>query len=332
MAMMSKELKDIKKMLETQTVAQVAAAPTTAPTFAQIAATPPLENPPETPKGKKKRNTANDKIKKQQREKLTIKISAAAAPDATKNQMKSMHPQDLIQKCQSAIDDQIKEGRIPKIHGISKLSNDEYRLHCETEEDPPLLNAMNWDSAFEGAQVKKRKYGLVLHGVPKMDLDLTDKEDEVIIRDEIEEENTSRNLVGVIEVNPLKRTQKELDKISAHHSIVISTHNIDGANECLKRGMFIKGRYYSPEKYTPELNLIQCYKCFDFGHMAKHCECKKQKCGKCGEDDHEKDKCTNPIKCVGCGNPHPAWHKECSKRNNAGKKLEEQRKATSDSF
>jgi len=130
---------------------------------------------------------------------------------------------------------------------------------------------MDWSIIFNEVKVKKRKYGLVLHGVPKKDLDPTITEEYYILRDEIEEENTSRNL-QVEQVIPLRRTQKHLNKITAHHSVIIFTHSMEEADECLRRGMFIKGRYYSPEKYTPELNITQCYKCYKFGHLAKHCK------------------------------------------------------------
>jgi hypothetical protein len=147
MELMAKDLKDIKKLL-------------TKPTFAQVAATEPPRNPPGTSISQRKSNTANDKIKKQQREKLTVIITAATASNPIKNQLKSMHAKDMIQKLQSAITEQFKEGHIPKIHGIHKLTNDEYRLHCESKEDPQLLNKMNWSLIFNGVKIKKRKYGL----------------------------------------------------------------------------------------------------------------------------------------------------------------------------
>ena len=224
----------------------------------------------------------------------------------------------MIQKCHNAIAEHFKEGHIPKIHGINKLSNDEYRLHCESEEDPQLQSKMDWNLLFNGVSVKKRKYGLVIHGVPKKDLD-PNTEDEIILRDEIEEENTSRNL-QVVQVIPLRCTQKHLSKIAAHHSVIIFTHSVKEADDCLKRGMFIKGKFYSPEKYTPELNITQCYKCYRFGHLAKHCK-NEQKCGNCGEKEHETSHCNNNTKCAGCGNLHPAWRIECSKRDEEGNRL-----------
>jgi hypothetical protein len=150
----------------------------------------------------KKANTVNDKTKKQQCKKFTITITAATAPDTTKDQLKSIHAKDMIEKCRSTIAERFKlEEHTPKIHGINKLSNNEYRLHCESKEDPQLLSKMDWNLVFNGVRIKKRKYGLVIHRVPKKDLD-PNTEDEIILRDEIEEENVSRNL-QVVQVIPL---------------------------------------------------------------------------------------------------------------------------------
>jgi hypothetical protein len=319
MEQMSKDLNDVKKLL---------AKPT--PTFAQIAATEPPTSHLGAPAIHGKRNTEKSKIKKQQRDKLTITITAATAPDAIKNQLKSMHARDMIQKCQNAITEHFKEGHIPKIHGINKLSDDTYRLHCESEKDPQLLlNKMDWSLIFNGVSIRKRKYGIVIHGVPKKDLDPTKDENEEM-RQEIEEENTSRNL-HIDQINPLRRTQKYLNKIAAHHSVVIFTNSIEEADECLRRGIIIKGRHYNPEKYTPELNITQCFKCYKFGHIAKHCK-NEQKCGNCGEKGHETSDCDNNTKCAGCGEPHPAWHIECSKRDEEGNRLKALKREATDYY
>ena len=313
---MSKDLKDIKRLLAS-------------PTHAQIAARAPPMNSLETPTNQRKPNTVNNKIKKQEREKLSIKITAATASDTIKNQLKAMHPKDMVQKCQSAITEHFKEGHIPKIHGINKLSNNEYRLHCESEEDPQQLSKMDWNLIFNGVKTKKSLRGLVINGVPKKDLD-PNTEDQIILRDEIEEENISRNLT-VERVTALRRTQKHLNKIAAHHSIIVFTDSLEAANTCMKRGMSIKGRFYYPEKYAPELNITQCYKCYKFGHLAKHCK-NKQKCGNCGNEDHDTANCTNDTKCAGCGDPHPAWHIECSKRDEEGNRLKPLKQAATDFF
>ena len=98
MEQMSKDLNEIKKLL---------AKPT--PTYAQMAATEPPTSHHGVPTNQSKQNTDKNKIKKQQRDKLTITITAATAPDTIKNQLKSMHAKDMIQKCQSAITEHFKD-------------------------------------------------------------------------------------------------------------------------------------------------------------------------------------------------------------------------------
>ena len=184
------------------------------------------------PVNHRKPNTDKEKDKiKQQREKYAITITAKTAPETTKNQLKSMHPKEIIQKCQSAITERFKEGHTPKIHRVNKRPNDTYKFHCESEEDPQLLEKVDWGSIFNGVIVSKRKYGLVIHRVPKKDLDPT-TEEQVILRDEIEKENTSRDL-QVEQVIPLRRTQKHLHRIAAHHSVVIFTNSMQGADDCI---------------------------------------------------------------------------------------------------
>jgi len=302
-------------------------------TFAQVVATGPPEKRQGIPINHQTLSTDKDSEKiKQQREKLTITITAATAPDTTKNQLKSMHAKELTQKCQSAITEQFKEGHIPKIHGVNKLSNDTYRFHCESKEDPQLLKEMDWSSIFSGAMVYKRKYGLVIHGVPKKDLDPTTTEENDTSEHEIEEENASRNL-HVEKITPLRRSQKHLNRIAAHHSIVIFTNSAEEADECIRQGMFIKRRFYSPEKYTPQHNITQCFKCYKFGHLAKQCK-SEQKCGNCGDKKHthEAEECHNDTKCIGCSEPHPARHIECRKRDEEGSRLEEQKTSNPSRF
>jgi len=95
--------------------------------------------------------------------------------------------------------------------------------------------------------------------------------------------------------------------------------------------MSIKGRFYYPEKYTPELNITQCYKCYKFGHLVKHCK-NRQKCGNCGNEDHDTTNCTNNTKCTGCGDSHPAWHIECSKRDEEGNRLKVMKRVATDHY
>lgn len=63
---------------------------------------------------------------------------------------------------------------------------------------------------------------------------------------------------------------------------------------------------------------IRCFKCQKFGHVAAVCR-GKQRCGKCGGEDHEYGKCPEGIKakCCNCGGEHSAAYKGCGAHKRA---------------
>ena len=282
--------------------------------------------------GNRRGTTAAEAMeRKQQRDKYTLVITAKDSPEATKSKLKTDHPKNLIQDIQKVIT-LLFHGKehTPKIHSINKRQDDTYKLHCQSDKDPQLLESVDWDKVLPGTKVNKRKYGIVVHGVPKVDVDPT-KDDQEMLTTEIKEDNESRNL-SVVQVLPLRRTQKHLNRPTAHHSLVIFTHSKQEADNCIKRGIALKGRFYTAEKYTPELNIAQCFNCYKFGHLAKHCK-NEQTCGKCGEKSHSSSECpNNENKCAGCGGPHPAWHPECNRRDEEGERLRKLRQTASDRY
>lgn len=59
--------------------------------------------------------------------------------------------------------------------------------------------------------------------------------------------------------------------------------------------------------YIP--NPMQCYSCFRFRHTSKYCKTKN--CGKCGDLDHDTNTCQSVLKCINCGEAHPAYDRNC---------------------
>lgn len=51
-----------------------------------------------------------------------------------------------------------------------------------------------------------------------------------------------------------------------------------------------------------KINLIKCFKCHDFGHLAGKCKSidRSKLCFKCGEDDHKAKTCSSAAKCMLC--------------------------------
>jgi hypothetical protein len=71
------------------------------------------------------------------------------------------------------------------------------------------------------------------------------------------------------------RGPSKRDPVARGNSFVILTHDADAADKCLKRGIFLNCRLFNTEKYTPQYQLTQCYKCQRYGHKAGHCRGKE---------------------------------------------------------
>lgn len=64
-----------------------------------------------------------------------------------------------------------------------------------------------------------------------------------------------------------------------------------------KEILYIGWRAY---RYIEHINVVQCYRCWKFGHMAKECKSEKGVCPKCA-GDHKSDECQAVRKvCVNC--------------------------------
>lgn len=72
---------------------------------------------------------------------------------------------------------------------------------------------------------------------------------------------------------------------------------------------------FSVRPYVPDL--LRCYKCQKFGHVAAVCR-GKQWCARCG-GEHEYGKCGQGVnpKCCNCGGDHSAGYGGCKVRKHA---------------
>jgi len=53
-------------------------------------------------------------------------------------------------------------------------------------------------------------------------------------------------------------------------------------------------------RYFDHVNVIQCFKCWKYGHMTRECKAENLVCVKCSENHHQKD-CKNEIEiCTNC--------------------------------
>ena len=128
---------------------------------------------------------------------------------------------------------------------------------------------------------------------------------------QLEQQNEGLQIVGV---KPLRRNPKDS---ALHFSLVIFFASSDMADRCIKHGFYIGYRRFQTRKYTPQFQLVQCYKCQQFGHHATTCRSLHDVCAKCSEH-HPTSQCASEThKCAGCKGDHPAWHQDCPNKTKA---------------
>lgn len=70
---------------------------------------------------------------------------------------------------------------------------------------------------------------------------------------------------------------------------------------------------FKVEKFKPNSQPTQCFKCQRFGHVSSHCHL-NPRCVKCAEH-HEIQNCSSStLKCANCGDEHTASYRQCPVR------------------
>jgi len=244
---------------------------------------------------------------RQERAKTEVALTTRDATDNMKNQLSSMSEEALTNSLQQAITAAGMEH--VTIRRVQKTPDHRLKIRCATNKEAEELRSMDWKKAFEGVEVAETLYGIVLHGVSKHDIDFTkDTPEEIKARIR----NSSPEGITVERVTPLRRRTRNPN--APTQSIVIFFKNAKEADDCIEMGMHIEHRYYATiERYTPQCQLKQCFKCQAYGHKVSICT-KNARCGKCAQE-HQTKECQNEtILCRNCKGPHCAWSHECPVR------------------
>src|SRR5271170_3501562 len=97
---------------------------------------------------------------------------------------------------------------------------------CASEQ-AKQLRQINWETAFEGLTVRKPKYGIVIHAVPKDEFNtLIDTMNKSTV-ERMERENST----PIVNIAPLHRKEKEN---STDASIVVFTTDPYAADRCIR--------------------------------------------------------------------------------------------------
>jgi hypothetical protein len=285
-------------MKETMKSEKTYAQATTAPTGSK----PPLS--PKLPKTKEQRTTTRQ-------EQAKCEITLRATTEDTKKMLSGMSCKELTNGIQSTINTNVSGNDKPVLFGVQPTKDGGLRLRCKTEAHAKILRELNWETATKGLQAQKPKYGIVAHKINKSDYDVLRVEANKDAVNEIQDNND----LPIANIGSLLRKDD-------NNSIVMFTHDPHAADRCIKQGIYINYCLYDVYKYTPELQITQCYNCGKYNHRASQCTSKHQ-CGKCGKDDHGARDCnhTGEPKCSNCHGNHHNWHHECPTRTTERRRL-----------
>jgi Arginine methyltransferase-interacting protein, contains RING Zn-finger len=294
-------------------------------TYAQVAAstTNNLKKPQLSPEKKNQLEQA-----KKERSLYEITINTKNASAETNKSLSTSLAKDVTAKLQKVINRGEPEGK-PVLLGINRLGTTALKLHFRTKEEAAKAKALgiDWSQAYEGLETRKPQYGIVVHGVPTELIDSNETTENII--EQWEQDNAQCD-IKITRITPLRRNVKH--KPTAHKSMVVYMESAEAANNCILRGFMSENQRLKAEKYAPNLHINQCYKCHGFGHRSTTCK-RKEKCGRCGKEDHTTNECNaEEPHCANCEGKHEAWHRECDKRSEEGRRLHQMRTEASALF
>lgn len=124
-------------------------------------------------------------------------------------------------------------------------------------------------------------------------------------RDELKEHLIRRNLVQLTEA---ENKEEMYNNIIFRQAFTVRENKVNWLvqmpgkflSKLLEQGkIFMFWRTYRIKEYY---NVTKCFKCYGYGHIAKHCEQKEQRCENCDSCEHEKAKCDKKDEptCANC--------------------------------
>ena len=280
---------------------------TTRTTWAQVAAAQPRPKPELPPECQTARS---------QRAKCEVTLSTRGLEDGEKEKLTKMSDQELTSHLKQFTNmDSNSDSDL--IIAARKTTKQTIKIRCETDINADKLRNVPWNSYITGLSVVKPTYSVVVHGASKLDVNLENESTTEYAKKEIETTNLKRFTIN--KITPLRKRQR--NPSAPTQSIVIQLSSLEEANECIRDGIFIGQRLHQVEKYMPQYQLKQCFKCYRYGHTAAECT-RKATCGKCGHDHLTSECQATKLECTHCKGEQPAWHNDCPARKQEMTRLE----------
>ena len=267
-------------------------------TWAQVTAAPPQEVNPI--REIQQRNQERQIQERRERAKFEVTLTTQQADLYTREQLVEQSHADITARFQEVVNSQLKDNT-PIIDGVQKLRSRDIRIHCNTSEEAEQLRKLKWEQAYNGLAVRQSKYGVIIDGVPANLVNPKDIKNPKVI-EYLEQQNKGSQL----EIAEAKLLKRKLKDDAQHFSLIAFFTKSSMADHCIKHGVYVNHERLPTRKYTPQFQVVQCYKCQKFGHHATVCRSPHSVCAKCSEH-HPTSQChSETYKCACCNGGHPA--------------------------
>jgi hypothetical protein len=200
-----------------------------------------------------------------------------------------------------------------RVAAVRKLISGDLDLYTFSvaEKGRLLYNSGDWLAQLEkghAVRVMDKQYAILAHSVPfefyPKSRAMVDAKEEVL-----------RSNPGRFEPKPeilyLGWAKGFKDKTckKTSSSLIIAFGNPRHANQAIQEGIFLRGALVRTELYDPSCRVVQCSRCYQFGHVAAMCP-SPAVCPYCSLA-HGKKQCPNrknpaKHKCPSCKGPHAA--------------------------
>jgi hypothetical protein len=227
-----------------------------------------------------------------------------------------IHDREQAQKTQLKPSEQIlKEiaDKSPKnreqIASIRRLQSGDIALHTTSSEArKELEKKTDWIKGIAvSAKVIRQTFAVLTHGV-RTSLDTRNMETTI---SKMQKDN--ERLHPGLEIIRIAWPKRVIDSGKTHSSLIVEVADETMANRLLDHGLVEGHTECSCEYFDKRSRIIQCFNCFEFGHMARGCR-KTPECHKCGQK-HKAEDCRPQVERMHCANckkeGHKPWMRSC---------------------
>jgi hypothetical protein len=208
----------------------------------------------------------------------------------------------------------IQKAGAPQVVAARRLrSGDILLTTTDNESRTQLQKEKSWTSGVgEGAEVRRKQYAVVTHGIKVAQMDMSNKTDAIKA---IYTQNPSwKDQVEILNIAWTDRKRFGGKSVS---SLIIGVAEPAQGDILIDGGMLWDYQLHDCEPFSGQCRITQCYKCYQYGHIGRMCS-NEEICGFCGKLDHKTDECLRkpdptrhrcPI-CPGHGK-YTAWAPSC---------------------